>query len=521
MLKILAVVDKAGTAIDRLAQSVKPYHSNLDYQVIAVHPKRPDNLAEFQQLAQEADIIHFEYFRTAMMLLNTFPWLKDKKKILSHYNPYSINEGNWDEFDFVTAPNQTIRKDLVKIMHNPAEGLEMIPIVTNPYFWQFNFDWKPTKKVLMVANRIEAKKGILEVAIACGELGLTFVLVGAVSDREYLHSILQTGRVEFHEQISDEALRDLYYSSVVHVCNSQDNFESGTMPILEAMQCGTPVLTRIVGHVPDLYDGENLTILEGQPSDVVGIRETLSDMLSDPKGLETKRQKAWNTARNYNPERRAYAYQRLYRRCLEGESVSVIVPVYDRPEVIRACLNAIAEQDYPNVELIVVDDNGTSNQQLVNDFARTVSLPVRYLATNSDGYGLAKARNMGIIEATGDILVFCDQRQVMDRAAVRQFVKQLTPQTWLFGDKGANKTTFVENFSCVARTEIINAGMFNERCDTYGALSQEIRSRTRAQGFRHIFVPEAKAKPMGKSANRNRKKAEIIYAKNWLYKAGL
>ncbi len=527
MLKVVSIVDKTDTAIDRLAQAMKPYMTNLDYSVLAVHPKRPDEaqLKAFEQEAYNADIIQFDYFRTALMLLEKYPWLSQKHKILTHYNPYSINESDWKQFDKVIACNKSIAKDL---------NVSCIPLATDPFFWEFNQDWVPTKRVIMVANRIEAKKGILEVAIACGDLGLTFVLVGAISDREYFYSILQTGNVEFHEQISDEALRDLYYGAAIHVCNSVDNFESGTMPILEAMQCGTPVLTRLVGHVPDLDNGENLQLLEGQPNDVAGITEALSDMLNDKKALEDQRQKAWNTAKNFNPDRRAYSYQRLYRSLFPGEPVSIVVPIYDKPEVIRGCLNAIANQTYQNIEIIVCDDSKAyhggaaegipvdpSSLNLVDEFAKTVSFPVRYMNTNNyDDYGLARARNKGIIEATGDIIVFCDQRNIMEPDCVQKFVDNLVPKTWLYGDKGGHKETFVENLSCISRTDIVEAGMFNERCTQYGAMTQEIRSRTRQQGIHHVYIPEAKA-VAGKSSNKNKKKMDIIASKNWLWKVGL
>lgn len=524
MLKVVAVVDKVGTAIDRLAKGVIPYNGNLDYIVCDVHPKRPDpeQLSKFEQAAASADIIDFHYFRSAMALLERYPWLSEKKLILNHYNPYSITESNWDQFDKVTAPNETIRKDLIKIMHNPAERLQYIPLATDPTFWQFNFDWVPTKRVIMVANRIEAKKGILEVAIACGDLGLTFVLVGSISDPNYFHDILQTGNIEFHEKITDEELRDLYYKSAVHVCNSIDNFESGTMPILEAMQCGTPVLTRNVGHVPDLNNGENMVILES--GNVLEIQEKLESMLSDTKALENQRQKAWNTAKNFNMERRAYSFQRLYRSVMPGEAVSIIVPVYDKPETIRACLNAIANQTYENIEVIVADDAEPviGNRKLVADFAQTVSIPVRYINTfQPSGYGLARARNEAAIYATGDILVFCDQRQIMDENAVQEFVNNLTEKTWLNGNKGGGKTEFIENFSCIARTDFIEFGMFSERMDCYGGLSQETRNRARAQGIKTQYVESAKATPMGKSSNRNRKKQEIIRSKDRLWMMGL
>lgn len=520
MLKVVAVSDKVGTALDRLCKMVIPMHDNIDYTVCDVHPKRPstEQLQTFEVAARTADIIDFQYFRSALKLIELYPWLLDKKLVLTHNNPYSIYEQSWEQFTLV-ANNKSIQKDLAR---HTGRKVAHIPLATDPYFWQFKRDWEPNKRVMMVANRIESSKGILEGAIACGDLGLTFVLVGAVSDREYLHSIFQTGAVEFHEQVTDEALRDLYYGAGIVVCNSKDNFESGTLPILEAMQCGVPVLTRMVGHVPDIYNKQNLTLLDGQPEDVSGITRQLENMINDKKAMEVQRQAAWNTAKNFNPTRRAYAYQMLYRSLLPGEPVSIIVPVYDKPEVIRTCLNAIAKQDYPNIEIIVCDDNsrGASNRGLVKDFAETVNFPVRYIPTDQSDYGLARARNMGIIEATGDILVFCDQRMIMAPNAVSEFVANLTPQTWLFGNKGGNKETFVENFSCISRHEIIEAGLFNERINKYGGMSQEIRARTRAR-LQHRYLPSAKATPTGKSHNRNSKKMEIVEMKDLLWKLGL
>jgi len=521
MLKVVAVVDKTGTALDRLAKGVAPYHDNLDYVVCDVHPKRPDpeQIQRFEEAARTADIIDFQYFRTAQMLVDKYDWLKEKTLILTHNNPYSIYEQDWHDFDRLVANNKTMLTDLKR--HTGRE-IDYISLATEPNFWEYNLDWQPNKRVLMVANRIEAKKGIIEVAIACGDLGLTFVLVGAVSDPMYFHSILQTGTVEFHEQISDEELRKLYHTSSVLVCNSVDDFESGTLPVLEAMQCGTPVLTRNVGHIPDLNDGKNMKILPSEPNNIESISTMLTDMLNDKKELEELRGNAWNTAKGFNMQRRAYEYQRLYRSTIEGESVSVIVPIFDKPDTIRACLNAISNQTHKNIEIIVCDETvDAENKTLVAEISKMINLPVKYIHSGQDDYGLARARNMGIIAATGDVLVFCDQRMIMEEDAVQVFLSNLIAKAWLFGKKGVDKDAFVENFSCVARTELIEAGMFNERITQYGGMSQEIRARTRAQGFSHRYIPEAKCNPMGKSSKRNRKRKEIIAMKDLLWKVGL
>lgn len=520
MFKVLCIVDKENTALDRLAKGVAQYHGNMDYTVLAVHPKRPDanQLRDFEVEARTADIIDWQYFRTAEMLNGAYPWLSGIKQVLTHNNPYSIIESDWNKYDAVVGNNQEIYKNLTLLTNAPTY---YIPLTVDTDFWQFNPDYKPSNKVIMVANRIEGKKGILPVAQACAKANLRLILVGAVSDPNYMAQIMKTGVVSYYEQISDDQLRELYYVATVHVCNSQDNFESGTLPILEAMLCGVPVLTRNVGHVPDLYNGENLRILQYFPEDSEAIQGELEQLLFDKKALDELRDKAWQTAKTRSFERRAYMYQRLYREVLfpDQQSVSVIMPVNDNPNLARKSLEAIQQQTYKNIEVIIADDNAEEpNGQLAADFATYVNFPVRYMHTGKDNeYGLARARNEAVVEATGDILVFCDQRIVMNPDAIETFVSNLKKRHWLYGYKGARKE-FVENFSCVYRRDLIYAGMFNERINRYGGMSQEIRERIREQGMKTEYVETAKAVAIGKSSNRNRKRADIIKMKNRLAK---
>lgn len=528
MLKVLAICDKEGTALERLAKGVAKYHDNIDYKVLAVHPKRPDpkQLLDFEREAKDADVIDWQYFRSAELLRGLYPWLKDKKQILTMNNPYSIEESDWNDYDCLVGNNDYIYERLGHITHQPVE---YIPLTVDTDFWTFNPDREPNNNVIMVANRIESKKGILPVAIACAELNLHFILVGSISDANYFESIMATtGNVEFHEQISDQELKDLYYKSTIHVCNSVDNFESGTLPILESMLTGVPVLTRNVGHVPELNNGENMVLLDGLSEDVLGIQDKLHEMMADKKALRDMRDKAWQSAKVRSFERRAYMYQKLYRQVLypDLKPVSVVVPVYDKPEIISKCLNAIAEQTYKNIEIVVGNDGDSDNEELVKDFAKYVSFPVR-IVCSPDGptpndYGLARVRNEATIESTGDIMVYCDQRMVMEPDCIQQFVDHLpSDKTWLYGNKNSGKTEFVENLSCINRRDIIDFGLFNERMIWYGGLSQETRNRFKNQGGRTEYVESAKAIPTGKSSNRNRKRADIIKAKNRLFKMGL
>src|SRR3990167_6474926 len=99
MVKIICVVDKRGTALDRLAKGVIPYMKNVEYHVVDVHPKRPsiDQIETFERLAKDADVIDYQYFRTAEMLRERYDWLREKPSILTHNNPYSITEKDWND----------------------------------------------------------------------------------------------------------------------------------------------------------------------------------------------------------------------------------------------------------------------------------------------------------------------------------------------------------------------------------------------------------------------------------------
>lgn len=534
MLKVICVVDKEGTALDRLAKGVKLYNTNLNYKVIAVHPKRPDasQLAEFEKEAIDADIIDAQYFRTIEKLRTIFPWLKDKKTILTHNNPYSIEESDWNTYSKVVANNKTIYKRLSQITNAP---LEYIPITLDAEFWTFNDNWEPNTNVIMVANRIESKKGVLPVALACKSLGINLQLVGAVSDQEYFLKVLETGVVRFHEQITDEKLKELYYKSSLHICNSVDNFESGTMPILEAMLCGVPVITRNIGHVPELDSGENMIIHKGSPEDVEAIATLIHDTLADKKKLVDLRDNGWNTAKSRSNERRAYMYQKLYRETLypDQTAVSVVMPICGKPEIVRKCLDAVAKQTYKNIELVVCDDGtDADNEKIVKDFSQYVQFPVRYIRTANytidaehlkghKDYGLARARNIGTIESTGDIMVYVDQRQVPEENAVEEFIKYAKPRYWLYGNKGAENRPFVENFSCVYRDDVIRFGLFSERGTEYGFQSQYVRALIRNQGMKTEYCKSVRAVATGKSSNRSRKRQEILHSKNKLFKMNL
>ena len=85
-------------------------------------------------------------------------------------------------------------------------------------------------------------------------------------------------------------------------------------------------------------------------------------------------------------------------------SVTVVIPTYNRAELLELTLRAILAQSVSVAEIIVVDDGSTDDTASV--CARHGAV-VRYIRQQNTGLP-AYARNRGIAEASGDWIAFCD-----------------------------------------------------------------------------------------------------------------
>jgi len=527
-MKILTVSITPGCAVDRLAEMVQKHNEHLDIEIMPFHPKRysQEDLKLFEEKAKKVDLIDFQYWKNAVVLLEKFPWLKDKKKILTHHNPYNLHEQSWDMFDEIVVKNEEQKQELpnAKLIRH---GVDMDFFEFNnkyPYKYQENEERERT--IGMVAFRIEGKKGIKEVAETCHKLGFKFLLVGHISKPDYFKEIMKAcPSMTFLEDVSDDELKEAYRNMDILVCNSIDGFETGTMPIIEAMSMGVPVLTRDIGLVPDLNNGENMCVRDGEKDDLEDLETKILEMTNNIEGLKEMRSNAWKSVRKHSDYRMAKEYATLYNSVLfpSRPLVSVITPTYNRKDQMIEIIKKLNSQTYPNIELIVCDDNSDDNTESeVKSMREQVKYPIKYINTEKNGYNLSMARNLGIIEADGEYLMFLDSRFVPDDNAITEFMSiVVSGKYWVFGNKGANKKSFVENFSVVKRQVIIEGGMFNERIDRYGGMSQEVRTRFQSQGVVTKYVEEAKASQILTAKKASTRRKDILKMKNLLWKINL
>lgn len=518
-MNVAIFIEKHGSAIWRLAEAVKRNSPHINIEVFAVHPKRNDvdTLMEAQRLLQWADVIDVHYWKSGEILKTSFGGDFEKKpKMLFHFNPYDLDKQNWNKtYDLTVVGNES--------MYSVIPYSNLIGYGVNLKKFKYNEDYTEEKIVHMSVNRIEGKKGVFEVVQACKDLGYKMILVGRVSDPEYMRRVMDIGAdIRFIENASEEELAQSYYKAAVHVCNSTSNFESGTLPVLEAMACGVPVLTRNIGHIPDLYNGENLLIRSGEQEDIEDLKKNLKELMENRDWRLKLREKAWETVKTRDERRMVRKITNFYYKLWKGAKpfVSVIVPTKNRPESLIECIAAIHKQDYGKIEIIVADSGDQSLEGVIKDLAKRTEMPIKYIRFNSPVYSLAEARNRAAIEAQGEFLVFCDDRLRMEPEAITEFVSvQTVNKLWQWGIKDKFEKGFVENFSCVRRDMFIQHGMFCERIDHYGGMTQEVRTRfENLNAFTFEINKKAHANSIKRATSKSRRREDIVESKFTLFK---
>jgi len=108
----------------------------------------------------------------------------------------------------------------------------------------------------------------------------------------------------------------------------------------------------------------------------------------------------------------------------ERKKVSIIIPCFERFDLLRKTIAALSVQDYPShlIELIIVDDGSRSHaiEKIFDEFAKKINLYFARQAHN--GYGLTRARNLGARSATGDVLFFLDSDIILPRVFIRELM---------------------------------------------------------------------------------------------------
>ena len=108
---------------------------------------------------------------------------------------------------------------------------------------------------------------------------------------------------------------------------------------------------------------------------------------------------------------------------MDSPVVSVIIPVYKTEQFLDECLNSVIGQDYPAIEIILVDDGSPDSCPKKCDWYAETYDHIETIHKNNEGPGMA--RNAGLEAATGKYITFVDSDDCLDgTGAIRQMVEQ-------------------------------------------------------------------------------------------------
>ena len=194
--------------------------------------------------------------------------------------------------------------------------------------------------------------------------------------------------------------------------------------------------------------------------------------------------------------------------------LSVVIPTYNQATLLIHCLEALTRQTLPSggYEVVVVDDGSTDDTPAILARFQDGPMRLRSIRINANR-GRSAARNAGIRDARGTIIVFLDSDVIVDPGFLAAHLeahrghglRTLTrgPVVHVTSPERASRArpprvaaspAFLDAANAgVARTTLLEAGLFDEAFPGYGWEDFDLGQRLKRLGVRRVFCPEAVA----------------------------
>ena len=103
--------------------------------------------------------------------------------------------------------------------------------------------------------------------------------------------------------------------------------------------------------------------------------------------------------------------------------VSVIIPVYNVAPYLPEALDSVIQQTYNNLEILIIDDGSMDESgEICDRYSLTDS---RIIIFHQENKGLSAARNIGLDNATGDVIAFLDSDDAFRLDAIEIMVGEM------------------------------------------------------------------------------------------------
>jgi len=179
------------------------------------------------------------------------------------------------------------------------------------------------KEYILYVGSLNARKnftGVIKAFLSLGQDDVKLIIVGNFSSNftldEKAQSVLQEAKkhssIEFRSRVSNDELVELYNEAKLFVFPSF--YEGFGLPVLEAMACGTPVITSNLSSLPEV-GGD--AVLYCDPYSVEDIRQKIEQVLSDATLQEQMSKKGLTRAKEFSWEKSAQEHIRVFEEVLK------------------------------------------------------------------------------------------------------------------------------------------------------------------------------------------------------------
>lgn len=98
---------------------------------------------------------------------------------------------------------------------------------------------------------------------------------------------------------------------------------------------------------------------------------------------------------------------------MDRGKISIIVPIYNQSSTLKNCIESILNQEYQNIELILVDDGSLDDSfDICTEYAKK---DIRVKVLKKENGGVSSARNLGLNLASGEFIQFVDADDFLEK----------------------------------------------------------------------------------------------------------
>ena len=236
--------------------------------------------------------------------------------------------------DHLLADSESTRRDAIRLVGIPSEKITTVPLGVTPDFHpvtdaalleHVRSHYALPPRFVLFVGLLEPRKNLEtllrafpQVSRACPDVSLVIAGRKGWGYQETLRRVTDLGlerRVHFTGYVAQEHLPALYSLADVFVYPSL--YEGAGLPVLEAMACGTPVVTSNVSSMPE-FAGEAGVLVSPESPDAIA--SALIRLLHDPDERARRSAAGLQRAARFTWERTARLTLEACRRVAEQKN---------------------------------------------------------------------------------------------------------------------------------------------------------------------------------------------------------